>query len=83
MIKAFGELLAEYGVEVAPGLPFADYKKEIYEYLERGRRAQFSEMRRAAEEFMEGRYPFYERDVDGKIVPERDEKGNIIMITKR
>ena len=81
MIKAFGELLAEYGVEVAPGLPFADYKKEIYEYLERGRRAQFSEMRRAAEEFMEGRYPFYERDVDGKIVPERDEKGNIIMIT--
>lgn len=89
MIKGFGEILAEYGVEIAPGLPFADYKKEIYEYLERGRRGQFAEMDRATQEFMEGRYPFYERDYDGNIItdpvlddkgqPKKDIQGNTIM----
>lgn len=91
-IKLFGEILAEYGVEVAPGLPFADYKKEIYEFLERERRGQIAEMDRATQEFMEGKYPFYERDYDGNIVmdpmlndkgqPKKDPQGNIIMVPR-
>lgn len=93
-IKVFGEILAEYGVEIAPGLPFADYKGEIYEFLERERRGQFSEMDRAAQEFMEGKYPFYERDTwSGEIIkdtvpeideetkqPKKDAQGNIKTI---
>lgn len=81
-IRAFGEAMAEYGVELAPGIPFADYKKEIYEYLERGRRGLVSELERASKEFMEGRFPFYERDVDGNIVYEQelDKEGNPVMV---
>ncbi|KKQ85315.1 MAG: hypothetical protein UT04_C0005G0008 [Candidatus Daviesbacteria bacterium GW2011_GWF2_38_7] len=67
-IKFFGGILAEFGVEVAPGLPFADYKKEIYEFLERERRGLRSETRRANNEFMLGKYPIYERDINGKVV---------------
>ncbi len=88
-IKLFGEILAEYGVEVAPGLPFADYKSEIYEYLERERRGQFAEMDRANQEFMEDKYPIYERDEwTGEIImdpvfengePKKDQQGKTVM----
>lgn len=92
-IKLFGEILAEYGVEVAPGMPFADYKKEIYEYLERERRGQLAEMDRATQEFMEGKYPFYERDEwSGEIImepvldeaghPKLDAQNNPMMVPK-
>lgn len=66
-INTFTEALAAYGVEVAPGVPITHNNKEqFYEIMEKGRRALRAEYDRAAQEFMDGRYPVF--DENGKII---------------
>lgn len=82
-IYAFTEVLADYGVEVARGVRIShNSKKEFYEYMERGRRALKAEYDRAAQEFMEGRYPVFEREPDGTIAVQRREDGSIVLDVK-
>lgn len=74
-ILAFTEALADYGVHASYGNPMnPDNKKEMYEILERGRRAWEAENARAAENYMEGRWPVFQKDEDGDVV--FDEQGN-------
>lgn len=67
-LDVFMKALADYGVEVAPGIPIShNNKKEFYEIMERGRRALKAEYTRAAQEHMAGTYPVFARNPDGTI----------------
>lgn len=62
-IDVFTKLLADYGVEVAPGVPIThNSKKVFYEIIERGRRGLKAEWDRATREFMVGTYPIFDEE---------------------
>ncbi len=78
-INFFGNALAAYGVNVAYGEPIShNSKRELYEILERGRRALQVEYDRAAQKFMEGKYPVLPRDEYGNLVRKLDSGGEPI-----
>lgn len=83
-INFLGEILADYGVNIAFGKRISHNSKDwLYELLERGRRGWQSELDIAVEEFMEGKYPDAEVDYDtnpasptyGQLVPQYEDPG--------